>query len=154
MSKILFFILFLCQGIYITSKLDISNSFEDGEIKVDPGFSQTYFINYEKNTKFIFNIAEEDNLYINIHSINCNFKLDFDGKLFNQINLNTYSLEINSANNSITLTPLFDVIDGIYKENYEKKTCALSINSFSTKDKQPELKIGNKEENIFHFEQG
>ena len=152
MSKILFLILFLCQGIYIISKIDISNSFEDGEIKVDPGFSQTYFINYEKNTKFTFNIAEEDSLYINIHSINCNFKLDFDGKLFNQINLNTYSLEINSANNNITLTPLFDVIDGIYKENYEKKTCALSINSFSTKDKQPELKIGNKEENIFHFE--
>ena len=120
---------------------------------LEPGLSRTYLISYKNSSNFTFEIKEEDIININIHSINCNFKLYFDGEIINQINLNTYSLEINSSNTNktLTLTPVFDVIDGVYKENYEQKICPISINSYSIKDKMPKLRIENKELNTFYL---
>ena len=39
-----------------------------------------------------------------------------------KINLDTYSIKINSNNDSIIITPLLDKINGQFKENYSKKT--------------------------------
>ena len=132
---------------------DNINSFKDGDIKpIEPGLSKTYFIDYLKNTIFNFNINVNDTLQINIHSINCNIKIDFIGKSTNQTNLNTFSLEINSTNNNITVFPLIDIIEGEYKENYKQKSCPISINSYLIKDSQSsQLKIENKEKNIFYL---
>ena len=124
---------------------------ENGNI--NPGISKTVFIQYQKETNFIFNITEQETLQINIHGINCNFELDFNGSLINQINLDTYSFLIDSSHNDITIKPLIDVADGKYKENYFKKSCPLSINSFLVKnDNHPSLQIENKEENWFYFQ--
>ena len=130
------------------------NSLKDKDIiPIEPGISKTYFINYLKDTIFNFNISEQDTLQINIHSINCNIKLDFIVNLINQINLNTFSIEINSTNNNITIFPLIDIIEGEYKENYEQKSCPLSINSYliNNSQSQSQLKIENKEKNIFYL---
>ena len=122
---------------------------------IDPGISKTYFIEYNKETNFIFNISGEDILQINIHGINCNFELDFEGDLINQYNLDTYSFTIDSGNKTIKIKPLLDKIDGKYKENYESKSCPLSINSFSIKNnQQPKVKIENKEDSWFYFKSG
>ena len=110
---------FLCSNNYIESSVE-----ENSTIEINPGLAQTYFIQYLKDTKFVFNITnEEDNLQINIHGINCNFKMDFQGELINKNNLDTYSLIINSTHNNITISPLIDATDGVYKENYEQKSC-------------------------------
>ena len=45
-----------------------------------------------------------------------------------------------------------NVEKGEDKENYEVKNCPLIINSdYITNDAQPELKIENREENVFYF---
>ena len=138
---------FLCSNNNFESLVE-----ENTTIEINPGLAQTHFIQYQKDTKFVFNISgEEDKLQINIHAINCNFKIDFQGELINKNNLDTYSLIINSTKNNITISPLIDVIDGEYKENYEKKGCPLSINSYFINDNKPTLKIENKEKNIFHL---
>ena len=71
--------------------------------------------------------------------------------MINEINLDTYSFELEPENKNITITPLLDVIDGEYKENYEKKSCPLLINSFFIKDRQPILKVKNKEDNCIYL---
>ena len=63
---------------------------------MEAGLAQTHFIEYRKNTNLSFNIKDNENYQINIHSINCNIKIDFDGEIMNQINLDTYSLKINN----------------------------------------------------------
>lgn len=68
----------------------------------------------------------------------------------NQFTLDFYSIKINSKNNNITITPLIDVIDGEPKQNYAKKSCPLSINSYFL-NTQPKLEIKNKEESIFYL---
>ena len=123
----------------------------EGVIEIESGYSDTYFISYKSYTIFSFKIEPQKKIQINIHGINCNFDINFNGKIMNQINLDTYSIEINSTNNNITITPLIDVINGKYKENYEQKSCPLSINSYIIKDNS-NLKIENKEENIIYFE--
>ena len=131
---------------------NIQESLQDEEIFIlKPGYSNTYFISYKRDTIINFQTESQEKIPINIHGINCNFDINFKGKIINQINLDTYSLEINSINNNITIIPLIDVINGKYKENYEQKSCPLSINSYIIKDK-PNLKIENKEENIIYFE--
>ena len=138
---------FLCSNNYIESSVE-----ENSTIEINPGLAQTYFIQYLKDTKFVFNITnEKDNLQINIHGINCNFKMEFQGELINKNNLDTYSLIINSTNNNITISPLIDATDGEYKENYEQKSCPLSINSYLITNKKPTLIIENRENNIFHL---
>ena len=151
MLNIFITLLFLYnQIICINNYNEISE--ESEIIEIEPGLSQTYFIKYEKETNFKFIILDEENIQINIHAINCNFNLDYNGKIINQIDLDTYSLTMNSLNNNITITPLIDIIDGKYKENYEQKSCPLLINSFYIKKNKSMLKIENKENIPLYFE--
>jgi len=113
------------------------------------GLSQTYSIEFKKSTSFIFNISDDSQYQINIHSINCNLDVDFNGEIINQINLDTYSLKINKTCNYIIIKPLIDIIDGKEKENYESKICHLSINSININ--QPKVKIENQDDSIFYF---
>ena len=53
---------------------------------------------------------------MNIHSINCNFEIEFKGEIIRQINLDTYSLKLNRTNNNIKLKPLIDIADGKEKK--------------------------------------
>ena len=114
------------------------------------GLSQTYNVEYRKDSTFYFDIKDESNYQVNIHSINCNFKLEFEGKIINQINLDTYSLKMNAGNKNITIKPLIDIIDGEEKENYDHKRCHLSINSI--KLDKPEINLETKDDSIFYFD--
>ena len=153
MPKILFvFLLFFTQ----IKCLDIHNekaesNIEDGTIFQEPGISETHFLTYKNETKISFGVIEQGKLQINIYSINCNFKVDFTGELLNQFHLEAYSFIIDSENRDIKVIPLIDIIDGEYKENYDKKSCPLIINSFFIDGDQPKLKIENKEENYFYL---
>ena len=120
-------------------------------IQMEPDVAETHFIEYRKDTNLSFNIKDNDNYQINIHSINCNIKIDYDGEIMNQININSYSLKINSTNYNIIIKPVIDIIDGEEKENYDNKTCPLSINSINIK--QPQLKIENNIDSVFFFEE-
>ena len=124
---------------------------DDESIKVEPEYSKTYFIEYHKKTNFTFNISPNNYLQINIHGINCNFNLDFTGDTLNKTNLDTYSIQIDSKNNVITVSPLVDIIDGEDKLNYDAKSCPLSINSYLINDNKAKVQIENKEENIFYL---
>ena len=155
MSNILFVLIFMllqtnCFNEY-NSDLGIPIYIDGYNGIIEPGLSQTYFIPYQKETNFQFNISTQDILQINIHGINCNFKLEFEGETINKINLDTYSFIINSNNKNITIIPLLDIIDGEYKENYEKKSCPLSINSYLINIEEPKLKIENKEESWLYL---
>ena len=148
-----FYIFFIfAQFNFVNNISNNLSKLKDEENKIEPGISKTYFIESKEETNFIFGISGNDNLQINIHGINCNFQLDFMGELINKINLDTYSIQIKSDNKKITIKPLLDVIDGQYKENYQEKFCPISINSFLINDQQPKLKIKNKENNIFYFD--
>ena len=143
--------------LFIFAKFNFINNIQlkDEEIKVETvetEVSRTYLIKNKEETNFIFDISENDNLQINIHGINCNFELDYIGELINKINLDTYSIRINSDNKNITIKTLLDVIDGQYKENYQEKFCPISINSFLINDKNPQIRIENKEDNIFYLD--
>ena len=149
-------LLFLIQLFIRLSCLNINNdigesSTENEPIFILPGLSETFFIKYQIETEFVFNISKHLNLHINIYSINCNFKVNFKGQLLNQLNYDTYSFKINSDSNNITIAPIIDVIDGEYKENYDEKSCPLVINSFLEDENQQKLQILNKEENYFYL---
>ena len=151
MIKILFFLLILNQVNNIDIYPDIHESTTDiFNTTLEIGLSQTYNIEFKKDSQFFFDIKDESNYQVNIQSINCNFKLDFEGIIINHIDLNTYSLKMNANNKNITIKPLIDIIDGKEKENYAKKGCHLSINSI--KLDQPEIKIETKEDSIFYFD--
>ena len=117
------------------NQINCLNDFNGEEFRQLPskeleiGISQIYPIEYKKETNFIFKI-EDDNFYqINIHSINCNFEVDFSGEIINQMNLDTYSLKMNKTNNDIKIKPLIDIVEGKEKENYDQQKCHLTINS-------------------------
>ena len=134
--------------------LDKKYSSEDDEKPIKPGKAETLFFEYHKSSNITFDIPENNSIQINMHAINCNFDLKFNGEMMKQLNLGTYSFIINSTYNIITITPLLDVIDGKYKENYAKKTCPLSINSYVLTNNlsEPELKIENKEKSYFYLD--
>ena len=113
------------------------------------GTSNTYLIDYKKETNIIFNIKEHNTYQINIHSINCDFKIGFEGEIINQINLDTYSLKLNDSNKNIIIKPLIEYTKGEEKENYEKRKCYLSINSLNINN--PEVTIENKDDSVFYF---
>ena len=124
----------------------------DSFITIKSGLSETYPIKYLQTTTFSFEIQSEDILQVNIHGINCNFKIEYKGDILNKTNLDTYSLRINSTNKNVSITPIVDIIDGEHKENYEMKSCPLSINSFLVKNNNNfPLKIQNKEKNIIYL---
>lgn len=128
--------------------------FIQNEVLFEPGISKTLLLNYLKRATIIFNIKEKDFIQVNIHGINCKFELIFNGTLMKKLNLDTYSIKIDSNNKSIIIVPLLDKINGQFKENYSKKTCPLSINSYSISNKSsdPVLKLGNYEENYLYLE--
>ena len=119
------------------------------------GLSKTYYIKYSQITNLSFNIENNERknelLQVNIHSINCNIKVNPKEKIINQTYFSTYSFQINPENENITIEPEIDKIDGEYKENYEKKYCYLSINSYFNDESQSNLKIENKEDNFFYL---
>ena len=147
MSFILFLFLFIfnrinCSEIYLQ---------EEETFNVTPGFSKTYFLKYENSSNFIFNIPENNSIEININAYNCYFNVEYNGELLKQLNLDTYSLKISANNSIIKIKPLLDVTYGQYKENYRKKSCPISMNSYIL-NSEPEIKIQNKEVNYFYFE--
>ena len=150
MLYILFsFLLIFYQGnCYEISIQDEENIF------VDPGLSKTYYLQYQKDTKFVFNIPNDNYIQINIHAVNCFFNIDFKGDTLKSLNLDTYSLNISSSNPNITIKPLLDVAYGQYKENYANKACPLSMNSYvlNNEPNEPEVKITNQEVSYFHFQ--
>ena len=149
MLNLLFMILFIFnQRNCININEDLPETFIND---IEPYLSRTYQIKYLEKSIFPFNITEGNILRINIHGINCNFKIDLAGESVNKINLDTYSILITESKN-IGITPLIDMIDGECKENYEMKTCYLSINSYLVNDKNSKLEINNKEENIIYLD--
>ena len=126
---------------------------DNNEYKLDPGKSITLPLDYQISTPITFNIKENDTILINIHAINCYFEIEYNGIMMKQLDLDKYSLKISSENNTVIITPLLDVIDGEYKEDYGKKTCSLSINSYvlNNNSTEAELKIENKEESYLYF---
>ena len=95
---------------------------DDVIIEMAPGLSKTLPIKYFHKTNLNFkNNGENSSLQVNIHSINCYIEAVTQGEIINEINLNTYSIIINASNESITIDPVFDKLDGKYKENYERK---------------------------------
>ena len=122
---------------------------EDSDQPLEIGISYLYLIDYNKDKTFIFNIEDDKNYQINIHSIDCNYKIDFQGEILNKINLDTYSLKANKTMNKITIKPLIDIIGGEEKENYAQKKCHLSINGIN--EDKPELKIDNNQDSFFYF---
>ena len=147
MSKLLIIIFWIFFHVYIGN----IEQFEQTLIKtVELGLSQTFPIKYRTETNFLFNIEDNNTYRVNIHSINCNFEIEFKGEIIRQINLDTYSLKLNRTNNNIKLKPLIDIADGKEKENYNEKKCHLIINSMN--ENQPEVEIENKEDTFFFFE--
>ena len=147
LKKFLVFLFILHQ----VNNIDIHESIDEFfNTTLRIGLSQTYNVEYRKDSIFFFDIKDESNYQVNIHSINCNLKLDFGGKIINQINLDTYSIKMNTNNKNITIKPLIDINNGEEKENYDQKRCHLSINSI--KLDQPEIKIETKEDSVFYFD--
>ena len=130
MSKI-FFVLLLLLIKENNSYVANDNIKNETSKKIDPGISRTFYLDYLTETNFYFqnNIAHSD-LQINIRSINCKIKATFEGNLIDNINSELYYLFVNTDNISISVTPLIDIIDGEYKENYEVKKCPIAINSY------------------------
>ena len=151
MAKILFAILLLF--IKENNSYETNNNTENKTIT--PGISKTFRLKYLENTSFSFNSNEfikGSSLLVNIHSINC--KIDVTskgGKPIYNSNLEIYSISVNSSDTIIYVKPFIDTIDGLFREDYEKKTCPLTINSYYTNIKQ-NLTIQNYEENVLLFD--
>ena len=153
MKNILFIFLLITLNSYIYDKNENFELSADKEIeKEKPGLSKTISIKYFQKKILTFeNKTENAQLQVNIHSINCNIKVEPKENINNKINFNTYSIIINPADQNITIEPILDEVDGEYIENYNQKNCYLSINSYYLNNSQPKLKIENKEENIIYF---
>ena len=153
MSKIniAYFILWMIYQVNCFKEYnEISPNSEDmSYIPLEIGLSQTHSIEFKQSTTLNFNISDDSSYQINIHAISCNFNIDFNGTIMNQINLDTYSVKINRNCSDIIIKPLIDIIDGKEKENYDLRKCHLSINSINFS--QPNLKIENKDDAIFFF---
>ena len=155
MLNLLFIILLIFnQTNCININDDLANlQVADSKINIKPSTSATHSINYSQTTTFSFG-ATGDILQVNIHGINCNFKIDnkVDIDILNKTNLDTYSLRIRSQKKEISITPIVDIIEGEHKENYEIKSCPLSINSFLVRNNNNlPLQIQNKEKNIIYL---
>ena len=152
MSNILFVFSLLFIGLINSYQTNINNA----EIKTDtiePGISGTYYLEYLKTTNFIFNIIENSDLQMNIHSINCNIEITPKEVIKIYYSYHLYNLKLNSSNKYIDIKPLIDKIEGEFRGNYELKHCPLTINSYyiSNNNKQ-NLKIKNKDDNFFIFD--
>ena len=129
---------------------DITN--EEQDKIVEPNSAKTFSINYksEKTSFIIDNLEdEESNLQININSIDCNIEIYPKEEIKKQTYLNLYSLIVNSTINEIYIKPLKDIEEGQDKENYENKSCFLTINSYYISNGK--LNLENKESNYLYF---
>ena len=148
-------LLFLCIKVNNSFKIDGEGDIINAMNKsISPNSSKTFILDYKNETAhFSVNIKDDDSdLQINIYSFDCNIEIYPQEKIKKQINLNTYSLIINSAIKDIYIKPLKDIVDGKDKENYGAKSCFLSINSYYiTNGNQQELNIKNNEENFIYF---
>ena len=156
MVKILIFLLLISfiklKNSY--NSIDLDENIEEEYEQIKPNSSNTFTIYYKnENTHFIADIEEDfSDLQINIYSIDCNIEIYPNEKIINKINNNVYSLLVNSSNKVFSIKPLKDIEDGNYKENYEVKSCFLSINSYYiANSSQQKLKIENKEENSLYY---
>ena len=149
MSFIITFLIFI-QTNYIKGYTDFSYASYNNTIEMETGISKIHFIGYKKNTNLSFDIKDENNYQINIRSINCNIKIEYDGDIINQKYLKSYSLEMDYHNNNLIITPLIDIIDGEEKEDYDNKDCLLSINSI--KIEKPQLQIEHKMDSEIFFD--
>ena len=122
MFKLFLFILFILYQ--INCLIDYSGNLEDFGFNnelIKVGFTQNYSIEYKNYTNFELDINDNNTYRVNIHSINCNFEIDFKGKIINKFNFDTYFLKVNATNKNIKITPLINKEDGKEKENYDKK---------------------------------
>ena len=151
MLNLLFIILLIFnQTNCININDDLANL--QANVKIAPSISGTHSIKYSETTTFSFSIKSGDILEVNIHGINCNFNINYKGDLLKKTNLDTYSIRISSSNKDISITPIVDIIEGEHKENYEIKSCPLSINSFLVRNNNNlPLQIQNKEKNIIYL---
>ena len=140
MSKILFliFLLFIKEN--------------KSDEKIEPNISKTIYLDYLKPTNFIFDISGNNILQINIRTINCKIEIEPAERIKGNDYFEFYYLLLNSKNNTISIIPSKDKIDGLYKENYEIKKCPLIINSYYISGETQQLYINNKEENYFYFD--
>ena len=153
MSKIFFIILFLF--IKENNSYKSIHNITNIENLIEPGISKTFNISYINSTDLVFNINEndKDQLQINIRSINCKINAFSLKKEIKSNNKDLYNFVVDSNNKTISIEPVKDTIDGLWKENYEFKQCFLSINSYYISNEfQPEIKIENKEENYLYFD--
>ena len=148
MLKIIFFLLL---SISFVGSGEAKENIE--EITQKPGISKTLPIKYFQTSKFIFSKSErkDDLIQVNIYPINCNINANTESGKLEEIALNIFSVQINRTNETISITPINDVIRGKISQNYAKKNCYLSINSYFLNDSQSELEIDNKEENAIYL---
>ena len=151
MAKILLFILLLIIKADDSYKVfDLSKNIKD--IEIETGISKTYYLEYQATTNFIFNIKNDSDIQINIVSVNCKLEVEPEEGIINNNNLELLYLKINSSNNIISITPLIDIEDGVFKENYKLKYCPIILNSYYISNStQQILKIENKEDNFLFF---
>ena len=102
--------------------------------------------------KFNFKFSPDNNdgdLIVNIHSINCNIKINRNNDLNidnikNKYN-DTFSFRIKSdeiGNANFTITPLIYLNDEREKKNYKSKTCPIIITNFKNKKEEiPKLEL-------------
>ena len=155
MKTILLIFLFITIKSFLYDNNDNIPKLLKNNSSIKPCLAKTYFIKYFEITNINFKKTslneENDLLQVNIHSINCNIKIPYPLEKLYYINLNTYSIQINWSSESINIEPTPDIIDGEYKENYEKKYCYLSINSYFLNNSQQKLVIENKDDNFFYL---
>ena len=131
MAKILFVLLLLLIKENDSYEAD-DNIKNETSLKIDPGTSSTFYLDYLKETNLSFhNNITPSEFQINIRSINCKIKTTLKGKVIENINSELYYYFAKSKNITITVTPLIDIIDGEHKENYEVKKCPIAINSYN-----------------------
>ena len=137
--------------------IKLNNSQTDkNDDEIVPGNSQIFFLEYRADNQrtFELDINNSSELQINIHSINCYIQIDTISNaeiISSSTNLNFYSLIANSSTKYLIIKPLKDMAEGKPKENYDVKTCPVSINSYYISDSKPKLTIANNEETVIYF---
>ena len=137
--------------------IKLNNSQTDkNDDEIVPGNSQIFFLDYREDNQrtFELDINNSSELQINIRSINCYIQIDTISNaeiISSSTNLNFYSLIANSSTKYLIIKPLKDMAEGKPKENYDVKTCPVSINSYYISESKPKLTITNNEESVIYF---
>ena len=111
---------------------------------------KSFSINIQNDFKFKFISNKNDSdLIVNIHSINCNIKInksnDSDDDNIKNMYNDTFSFKIKSdeiANTNLIITPLIYLNGEEKNENYKSKTCPIIITNFkNNKGEIPKLEL-------------